>query len=515
MLTMTRWGRRRARLSAWILAVSLAFSFVAAAGAVWAQAPSGTGSESQAPTLSGSPAQESTAPVTPPPPVPPWPGTPSLTPPATIPSRPVPVSVPVDVTRQAATFQLDYLVGIGEEYSDNFRRSDADKKSNFRTSVSPGLRLGINGAFTKGLITYIPSETYDTSNDKTDLSHSFLGSVIWQATPRVSLTLADTLIRSDEATQADRLSIRRDRKPFTTNSFTPSVAYSFAPITTTAYYRWTTFFEDGGRDTISHLIGATAGTSIYESNIVTVGYEYLNSDTSGGQGTLSTVSSGSGVIQDVSGHRFFGSFKRQLNPLTSAGISGSYGLRQSRNNDFDVWSISLFATRNVGALSLTGNVGYSQVKRDAGGTDSSILTATTLIYRLARVSLTLGVDTGFSETFAEGQNFGVVETRGVTGTLSYEFTPFITATTGGFYRENAPTGTSTRTTTPGGARDENSWGASATVAIKLSRWLSMLLDYSHTEASRQAILQSTLQSTLQEGGAFTENRARISLNASF
>jgi len=39
----------------------------------------------------------------------------------------------------------------------------------------------------------------------------------------------------------------------------------------------------------------------------------------------------------------------------------------------------------------------------------------------------------------------------------------------------------------------------------------MLLDYSHTEASRQAILQSTPQ----DGGAFTENRARISLNASF
>src|SRR5947208_2289895 len=74
MLTITRRGRRRARLFARILAVSLAFPFVAASGAVWAQAPSGTGSESQTPTLSGSPTLESTAPVTPPPPVPPWPG---------------------------------------------------------------------------------------------------------------------------------------------------------------------------------------------------------------------------------------------------------------------------------------------------------------------------------------------------------------------------------------------------------------------------------------------------------
>jgi hypothetical protein len=415
-----------------------------------------------------------------------------------------------DVAPPAATFQLDYLLGVGEEYSDNFRRSDADKKSNFRTTISPGLQLRINGAFTKGLISYVPSETYDTLNDKTGLSHSFLGSVTWQATPRVSLTLSDTLIRSDEATQADRLSLKRDRKPFTTNSFTPSLAYSFAPITTTAYYRFSTFFEDGGQDTISHLIGTTASTKIYESNTVTVGYEYLNSDTSGGQATVSAGSSGSEAIQDVVGHRFFGSFARQLNPLTSAGISGSYGLRQSGNKDFDVWSVSLFTTRNVGALSLSGSVGYSQVKRqEAGGTDSSILSATTLMYRFARASLTLGVDSGFSETFAEGQNLGLVETRGVTGTLSYQFTPFISATTGGFYRANAPTGT--RTTTGGGARDENIWGASATVAIKLSRWLTMLLDYSYTEASRQAILEPGLQ----DGGPFTENRARISLNAAF
>ena len=162
-------------------------------------------------------------------------------------------------------------------------------------------------------------------------------------------------------------------------------------------------------------------------------------------------------------------------------------------------------------MSLSGNVGYSQVKREAGGTDSSILSATTLMYRFARASLTLGVDSGFSETFAEGQNSGVVETRGVTGTLSYLFTPFITATTGGFYRQNAPTGAKTG----GGPRDENTWGATVSVAIKLSRWLTMLLDYSHTEASKQAILQSTPQSTPQDGGAFTENRARISLNASF
>jgi len=418
---------------------------------------------------------------------------------------------PADVARPAATFQLDYLLGLAEEYTDNFRHSDADKKSNFRTIISPGLRLGINGALTKGLISYVPSETYDTSDDKTSLFHSVLGSVTWQATPRLSLTLSETFVRSDEASQADRLSLRLDRKPFTTNTFMPTLAYSFAPITATAYYRLATFFEDGGRDTISHLIGATAGTSFYESNTVTVGYEYLDSDTSGGQGTVSAGSSGSGAISDVIGHRFFGSLTRQLNPLTSAGISGSYALRHSGNTDFDVWSVLLFTTRNVGALSLTGNVGYSQAKRETGGADTSILSATTLVYRFARAVLTLGVDSGFSETFAEGQNFGVVETRGVTGTLSYPFTPFITATTGGYYRQNTPTGTTTR----GSARDQNTWGTSVSVAIRLTRWLTMLLDYSHTDASRQAILQSTLQSTPQDGGGFTENRARLSLSASF
>ena len=412
-----------------------------------------------------------------------------------------------DVTPPAATFELDYLLGIAEEYSDNFRHSGADKKSNLRTSISPGIQLGINGALTKGLIRYVLSGTYDTSDNETGLFHSLDASVTWQATPRLNLTLSDTFVRSDEPSQADRLSLRRNREPFISNTFTLRSTYSLAPITTTAYYGLTTFFQDDGRDTISHLIGATAGTSFYESNTVTVGYEYLKSDTSDGQVTGSSVSLGAEALSDVSGHRFFGSFTRQLNPLTSAGISGSYALRQSGDTDYDLWSVSLFATRSVGDLSLTGSVGYSQVRLEAG-TDSGILTAATLVYRFARAVLTLGFDSGFSETFAEGQNFGVVKTRGVTATLSYPFTPFITGTTRGFYRQNETTGT-----TRGGARDEDAWGASASVAIKLSRWLTMLLDYSHIEASRSAISESA--PAPQNAGGFTENRARISLSASF
>ena len=52
-----------------------------------------------------------------------------------------------------------------------------------------GIRLGAQ--VQKGLIRYVPSEAYDSSDDKTGLLHSFLGSVTWQATPRLSLTLAE------------------------------------------------------------------------------------------------------------------------------------------------------------------------------------------------------------------------------------------------------------------------------------------------------------------------------------
>jgi uncharacterized protein (PEP-CTERM system associated) len=110
------------------------------------------------------------------------------------------------------------------------------------------------------------------------------------------------------------------------------------------------------------------------------------------------------------------------------------------------------------------------------------------------------VDAGFSETFQTGQNFGVVETRGVHGSLSYPLTPFVLGTVSGFYRENRfPAGASS-----GPPRTEDTWGGEASVSVALREWLTLVLQYGYTKATSSLPDQD-----------YTENRASVAPTATF
>ncbi|MFZ1058218.1 MAG: hypothetical protein WAP47_03385 [Candidatus Rokuibacteriota bacterium] len=383
-------------------------------------------------------------------------------------------------------------MSLSEEYTDNFNRSDRNRHENFRTSLSPGLTVLINRAPTTGQVTYSLSGSHDSSTDDINLFHSLLGQVSWQADPRLRLTASDVLTRNDEPTLADQLSLRRERQTFTSNTFSLTSEYLIANISTREYYRLATFFNEDGVDTISHTLGAGASTSLYQANTASLGYAYLLSQTSRGS--------------DISGHQVTASLARQLSSMASGGVAGSYAFRTAtssdaaRETDFSIWAVSLFSAYAVpNTWSLSASIGFSRLESDHGGDTSSITTMTSFSYRFARATATLSVDQGFSETFAEGENFGVVETRGVRGSLSYPFTPFISGNTSVFYRENEFTGIG------GGQADrtEDTWGGSVSFSIQLLRWLNLGLDYTRTEG------------TSSRRGDFTENRARASLNAGF
>lgn len=405
-------------------------------------------------------------------------------------------------------------MSLSEEYTDNFNLSASRKQDNFRTSLSPGATLLINGAFTKGQITYNLSGSHDSSTNDTDVFQSLLGLVTWEATPRLTLTASDELTRNDAPFLADTLSLRRQRRTFTSNTFALNSNYLVASIATREYYTLGTFTDEGGSDTTTHTIGASASTTFYQTNTASVGAEYLTSTTTRGS--------------DIEGPQVTASFTRQLSALTSVGLSGAYALRSvsgstsTRGTEFRIWSVSGFTAYTLpNQWSLTGSVGFSRLTSDRGPDSSSVTTVTTFTsYHFAPATLTLSGDQGFSQTFAtpqnlnlaqgalpafaQSQNLGVVKTRGLTGSISYPLTPFIGGSVSGFFRENEFTGIG------GGPanRTEDTWGGSTSFSIQLLRWLSMGLEYAYTEATASPRLGNTSNN-------FTENRARLSLNASF
>ena len=489
------------------------------AGTPETQTPAGPTAPPLDPTRPGVPSPPVDVPIRTTPDAPPT----IFVPPPTIPSarRPdilAPGPSPLSTGR---IFTPHLGVTAAEGYSDNFNLSSTDRQSNFRTTLSPSIGVDINGAFTKGLVSYTLSAAYDTSRSSNgvEIFHALAESVTWYPTPLLTLTLTDSLTRSDEPTQADRLGLRRERQTFLSNLFGANATYFLGPINFGLVYQLSTFFGNESSDTISHNVGATVGTTFYETNSVNFGYTFLLSDTS----ASSSVSTGTQSNEEITGHSFTASYSRKLTSLLTGGISGTYAIRRSNlpagsnlstgvgsglasGNDYDLWTISLFNSYSAGPFSMTGSLGYSQVNPTHGQSESTPYTATTIAYRFAKAVATLSVDSGFAETFSGGENFGVVETRGVQGTLLYPLTPFLSTLLTAHYRVNSG---------QRGVEDQHTWGATAALNFQLTRWLTLTAEYSHTEWSGGTFRSATGANSGSTGGDVAENRGRISLSAGF
>jgi hypothetical protein len=431
-------------------------------------------------------------------------------PPPTVPSAPQ-RTLPRETLAvpPTATFQLQALIILSEEYTDNFNLTESDKQSNFRTSLSPGFRLLINSPFTKGVVAYTFAPSYDTATEDTQFFHSLLGQVTWEATPLWRITLADALTRSDQASEADRLGLRQQRETFTSNTLSLSSEYLLGTIITRQFYRFSIFGDDDAEQTRSHTVGLNATVPLYVTNSLTGGYEYLNSSTDerNGDQPARFGDRRTSFGDDITGHRLNATFTRQVTTLRSMGLTSSYAFRTvsgQEDSDFQLWNTSVFMNHTLpGRLTLRGSVGVSGLHGESGSVGPNVSTATSLGYQFARLMLTLGFDRGFSETFTDGENFGVVETESVTGAVTYQFTPSLSAALNGFFRRNRFTDVSGESN--GSDRFEN-WGG--TLAVSWRIWRSLLFDLSYSYIKQNGQDSSDTNS-------YAENRVRAGVSLSF
>ena len=397
-----------------------------------------------------------------------------------------------------ATFTLHPSIGLTEEYTDNFNLTPRNQVSNFRTLLNLGANLLINGARTQGQISANYAPSYDSSNGEFsgDRSASLAGQVRYEVSPLFHVLVADTLTLSDEPGLADQLSLRQTRQVFFSNLFYANADYRLETYDLLGYYQLSTFFQDAGANTISNTVGGSVTKSFLRTNFASIGYEFLQSDTSDGG-------------DDITQNQVNATVSRQLNEFTSAGLTGSYTLATVSNernlnslSDFTLTSVSVFANYAVpGIWTVNASIGYSYFDPDRGKTHSTPTTSTTISYQLARATLTLAVDAGYSETYQTGQNFGVIPTWGVRGSVSYPLTSLITGSIAGFYRQNRfilgmSTGELPHT--------EDVWGGTVSVSIPLRQRFSLVLQYGYTSWT------STLPNQ-----DYTENRASASLAATF
>jgi len=409
---------------------------------------------------------------------------------------------------------------VSEMWTDNFNFSSTDKQSDYRTVIGPGANLLINGPTTKGTLSGTWGFTYDTaasSSDNFNLFPSLNASIVQIFTPRLSATVTDSYVRNNSPYQSNQFGLTTQRQTFTSNSFSVGLNYLIDRIATSVYYRnsYYTTGSSNGSNTSSNILGASASTPIGVFNTVSLGYEYSWSDTSG-------TSSGNNSGQ-TTGNLFTATYTRQTGQYSSAGIQGSYQLlsgaglqssnqqgSQSSSNDETIWNVSLFSTYGLpSGLSVSGSLGYSQVSGDGQSTQGAVTSNSNVSYRFGPAVASLGIFSDFQNTGLNGQNFGVVQTQGVTGSLSYTFTPLVTGSAFASYVSNGTTGLGNNSSSP----NSNSWNTGVNLNWQMLRWLVMNAQYSYSFWNNGGI--SVNGSNNSNTGNITVNSVLLSLQATF
>lgn len=387
-----------------------------------------------------------------------------------------------ELTATKTAFELRPSVAFSEQYSDNFFISNTNKTDDFRTTISPGLLVGINGPRTRGTVSATLAVAQDSINNLGDFSFfpTMSAAIKHAFDPRLSVSLVDSFTRNDEPALANPFGLQQQRRTFNSNTLGLSADWLLDVLATQAYYQLSTF--SGGTNTISNILGADGTVPFGALTAARAGYEFSHTQTSGASGTEST------------GHMIWASVARQLGSLTSVGASGSYVLQSLDSTRIgNMW---LFTTYELpGRLSLAGSLGYSLLRSDSGGTFSTIATDTRVSYRFARAVVSVALFQGFNQTGLQGENFGVVLTRSYSGSLGYALTPFIDATIRASYSDNEFTGSGNSQSSP----PTKTLSAQAGLVWRLQPWLTMRADYTYTQYN----------SGSPSGGAATVGRAAI------
>jgi hypothetical protein len=425
---------------------------------------------------------------------------------------------PTVATLGGATFEFRPTLRVSGEYSDNFFQTTSRTRENFRSTLGPGFLMLMRGARTLGTVSTTVDLVHDTvenSGDEVKVFPSLNAAVRYALTPRLNLTLSDTFVRNDSASDLDRTGIRRGRQTSSTNAASLAVDWLLDQVATQAYYSNVLFFNEdsdgtgstngGTNDSVTHILGLNAATRFATDYLVRAGYEFSRTDTKDGtSGSTDGDTSG-----DTTSHTLFGAVSRSFGLYSSGGVSTSAQFQTL--NSTRVYDVSLFGAYGLPTgLSLSAAVGYSILESDTEDSSGTVSVNASASYRFARAVASVGVFQGFQQTGQRGQNFGTVLSRSYFGSFLYQLTPFINSTLSVTYSENEPTGTGN--IQDGGTQTTLTYGAA--LNWQVLRWLVASVQYIHTRSSGQASFGQG-GTALDSGGNFKENRAILSLFATF
>jgi hypothetical protein len=392
-------------------------------------------------------------------------------------------------------------VTLAEEYSDNFSfRSQEDRGEDYRTSVRIGTVYRLESGKSFVSLANTISANYAVRSEESNFGFANVSLNAGHQLPRLALTLSESLVRSDEISEASPSGLRRGRRNFLRNSVSPQMRYTFSRLTSMdlAYTNTVVFNDDIDQDnSITH--SATTSLRHQLSRVLAAAITYGFSTGASQGGAADTEAHNIAATLGYAPERRMGVTLQAFSRLTD---------RSNGGTDSQLYGVSVGIRRQLTSfLSAFASIGPTLLDRE--GQDQRVfvnwqasLDGALPISR--RMSLTLASQQGISDTLGQVNNVGIVLNQSVSLGLHYIVSRGLLTSLFATYGRTELLEEDVRTSESVRGREDNFWRAGISASYTLTRTVVLSAGYTHQRR------ESNLA-----GADFDENRVTLTLSSSF
>jgi opacity protein-like surface antigen len=415
--------------------------------------------------------------------------------------------------------RLLVTVSLSEEYSDNFFLSERDREEEFRTSVSIGTAYRLESGRSFISLANLLSSNYDVMAEQGNIAFANLSLNAGYQLPRLSLTLSENFVHTDNAEEASPAGVRNERRRFLRNSISPQIRYDLTRTTAIsgAYSNIFVKNEDmEGGDLAPSATGFGLGQGTTITHSVAAGLQHWITQTFSSNMQYAFSTTDSDEVGDTLSHTMSVNLGYALSARTSTSFQafGEVIDRSAGDPDSRIYGVSVGLRRQLTSfLSAFVSIGPSLI--DISNRSKRIFPnwQANLDWALPlprRTSLGLSAQQSLDNTASDVDDVGVVLSRSATLTLIHAVSRDLASSLSiGYTRTELLESSGSRNTTQG--QDFDLWNVGAGISYALTRILSLSASYRHLHRHASGGGAAVIQDRL--GGDFDENRFILSLSA--
>jgi len=396
---------------------------------------------------------------------------------------------------------LHPYISVQEEYNDNIYLTSANKRDDFITSVSPGLKYmnsdavsGVDLDFNLGFVSYAK----ESQNNYISANGSLIAKYLTKE--HVNFYLTETINRSENPREQEPLttaqqnmyvlSTQNNRAIYWRNVLAPTIEYQFGAENRLGLnYRNNIYRTDSGvsENSQENYINPFIDYWFDKRNGLHLDYGY-------DKGDFETSPNMTGHIGTI----------RYTNRVTSnAAVFGEYIFTRREfsafnppSTDYDIHAPAVGMTYTFSPTwNASAQVGYFWYEPATGSTLQGITYKASIVNRDVRTTYVVSLQGGYTEDYFTSENLGFNRYHRLTGSITH----FLEKRTSiGF------SGDIERVNYLLQDRDDWIWGVVGTLSHTPLKWLTLTLEVSHTEQDSSISIDD-----------YTENRVMIRITATY